>query len=321
MAGPRDYLRIARLDHVTKQVFIVPGIVLAWLLRDTLPEGLALTLLIGFAAAVSIASANYVINEWLDREFDAHHPEKSQRAAVQKVMHARYVYGLYGALLLLGLALSSLVNTTFLMVNAVFAVAGLIYNVRPLRAKDRVYLDVLVESLNNAIRLTLGWTMIDPTTLPPSSLLLGFWFGGAFLMNSKRLSEYREIVSEYGKETLARYRRSFETYDEGRLSVANLVYALLCAFFLAIFLIKYRIEYVLLFPFLTALFAEYYRLALMRGSVARAPERLFKARRLMAAATVTVLVFFFTTFVDIPVLDRLAEQHFIELNVAPIERR
>ena len=35
--------------------------------------------------------------------------------------------------------------------------------------------------------------MIDPTTLPPASLLLAYWFGGAFLMAAKRLAEYKEI--------------------------------------------------------------------------------------------------------------------------------
>jgi hypothetical protein len=35
--------------------------------------------------------------------------------------------------------------------------------------------------------------MVDPTTLPPSSVILLFWAGGAFLMSAKRLSEFREI--------------------------------------------------------------------------------------------------------------------------------
>jgi hypothetical protein len=181
------------------------------------------------------------------------------------------------------------------------------------RAKDRAYVDVLAESLNNPIRLMLGWAMVDPASLPPVSLLLAFWFGGAFLMNAKRLAEYRFIVATSGHEVLARYRRSFAVYDETRLSVANLIHALLCGFCMAVFLVKYRIEYVLLFPFVTALFAEYYRISLLMGSAARAPERLFEARRLMLLTLATGLAFVVTSLVDVPALERLADQHFIEL--------
>src|SRR3546814_15555338 len=84
-------------------------------------------------------------------------------------------------------------------------------------------LDVISESINNPIRLTLGWTMVDPTTLPPSSLLLAYWTGGAFLMGAKRLSEYRDISTEAGMQMLHRYRRSFSAYTAESLTVCCLL--------------------------------------------------------------------------------------------------
>lgn len=312
-ATARDYLRLARFDHATKHVFILPGIALALLLRGDQGEPLLLNILAGMLAAVCAASANYVINEWLDRDFDRHHPEKSERAAVQVALDVRLVYGFYGVLALAALALGLAVNAGFALVIVCFLIAGLIYNVPPLRSKDRAYLDVLSESLNNPLRLMLGWAMVDPATLPPVSVMLSFWFGGAFLMNTKRLAEFRDIVAELGQARLALYRKSFAHYTEARLSVANLTYALLCVMFLAVFVAKYRIEYVLLFPLVVFLFAQYYALSLQAGSVARKPEKLFREKRLMAAATAAGVVFALTTFVDIPTLDRLAEQHFIDL--------
>ena len=312
-AGARDYLRLARFDHVTKHVFILPGIALALLLRGDQGEPLLINVLLGMLAATCAASANYVINEWLDRDFDRHHPEKSERAAVQVALDPRVVYGFYALLALAAIALGLMVNAGFAAVTFCFLIAGLVYNVPPLRSKDRAYLDVLSESINNPLRLMLGWAMVDPTTLPPVSVMLSFWFGGAFLMNSKRLAEFRDIVAELGQARLALYRKSFAHYSEASLSVANLTYALLCVMFLAVFVAKYRIEYVLLFPLVVYLFGQYYALSLKAGSVARKPEKLFREKRLMAAAVAMAAGFMLTTAFDMPTLSLLAEQHFIDL--------
>ena len=316
-AGPAEYIRIARLDHMTKHVFILPGIVLALMLRGLHEPASVLVwnLVLGFASAVLVASANYVINEYLDRDFDRFHPEKSQRAAVQREMSGFVILAEWIILLVVGLGIAALVNGVFLTAAALLAVSGVTYNVQPLRSKDRIYLDVLSESLNNPIRLLMGWAMVDGTSLPPVSLAMAFWFGGAFLMNSKRLAEYRDIVASDGAEILGRYRRSFRFYTENKLSVANLIYALLCSFFIAIFLIKYRIEYVLLFPCLVALFAVYYALALTPDSVARKPEKLYRAKPVIVATVLGCVVFALSTLVDLPTLDALSSQRFIEIGV------
>ena len=170
--------------------------------------------------------------------------------------------------------------------------------------------------MNNPIRLTLGWAMVWPETLPPSSLLLAYWMGGAFLMAIKRFAEFRTVAATAGREKLALYRRSFGHYTENRLLISSFLYSQLAAFFLAVFLVKYRIEYLLSLPLFAALFTAYLRVGLKRDSVAQAPETLFREKALMMVVVLLVATLAVLTWVDIPQLERLTVPHY---RPAPVE--
>jgi 4-hydroxybenzoate polyprenyltransferase len=306
----QDYISIARPDHWFKNIFILPGTALALVIGGNhINSSWAWSLCIGIIATCLIASANYTINEWLDAEFDRHHPKKKNRPSVTGRIEARYVYLQWFALSTAGLWISTFISINFLITASALLLMGLIYNINPIRTKERQYLDVISESINNPLRFMLGWFVVLDSILPPSSILLAYWMGGAFLMTVKRYAEYRYI----GDPDLAgRYRRSFKYYTEDSLLLSAFFYALTSAFFLGVFLLKYRIEFLLTMPFFAFLFVWYLKIGLKTDSVTQRPEYLFSEKRFIAYVAILIAQVTFLYFTDIPWLRILVEYHVIE---------
>lgn len=311
----RAYISIARPNHWVKHVFIVPGAVGALILGADIDQGIFLHLVVGFVSACLIASANYVINEWLDAEFDRHHPLKCQRPCVEGRLSPRLVILEYLILSIIGLALALTINKLFFFASCAFIMSGLFYNVKPFRTKDSPYVDVITEAINNPIRLLLGWGMVSGSTIPPLSFLGIYWLGGAFLMAAKRLSEYRLIVAINGHEAPGQYRKSFRHYSEMSLLISCFVYAVLSSFLLAVFLIKYRTEFILSFPLFTLLFAYYLYMAMQTASAALRPENLHMDKRLMSILVSLLLILVLLAFIDIPYIKTLVQSRFTEINL------
>jgi 4-hydroxybenzoate polyprenyltransferase len=300
----RDYARLARVDHWFKNVFMLPGTALAILFLHIPLVRAVWPTLIAILSTCLLASANYVINEWLDAEFDRHHPRKRFRPSAAGRIKASLVALEYLALMGVGLALAALLSPEFVFWAVALLVMGVLYNVRPFRLKDKVYLDVLTESVNNPLRLLLGWSAIAPGILPPSSSLLTYWFGGAFLMAVKRYAEYRSIGNP---KQAALYRRSLGYYTEKKLLLSAFFYALTSALFLGVFLIKYRIEFLLTFPLFALLFVWYLALGMRPHSTTQHPEKLYLEKGFLAYVVVLCVTVFVLFIVDIPSLQVLTE--------------
>jgi 4-hydroxybenzoate polyprenyltransferase len=305
----RHYAAIARPDHWMKNVFVLPGaFVAAVLLKVEIDPALALRLGAALASTCFLASSNYVINEWLDAESDRHHPTKRNRPFAAGALEGRWVYAEYALLAAAGLAVAAFISPAFLVTGGIFLFMGVLYNVKPMRAKDRPFLDVLVESLNNPLRLTLGWFVVTTLPLPPSSLVVSYWMGGAFLMAVKRFGEYR-FISNPGEASA--YRRSFAFYTEESLLISSFFYAMLCTLLLGVFLVKYRIELLLSLPFIAVLFAWYLRLAFKPDSPVQHPERLHTERGFTAYCVLLVIILLVLFWIDIEPLRWFLDKAFI----------
>jgi hypothetical protein len=86
-------------------------------------------------------------------------------------------------------------------------------------------------------------------------------------------------------------------------------------FLIAVFLLKYREEYVLSFPLIAILFGYYLHLGLQPASVAQRPETLHKDRGLVAIMIALSAVLVLLSFIDLPFVRHLVQSTFMEIRL------
>jgi 4-hydroxybenzoate polyprenyltransferase len=300
LATVLPYLSIARPDHWFKNVFMVLGLVLAFFCHpELLHAEIAWHILWAVTATCIVASSNYVLNEILDAPTDRSHPVKRLRPVPSGQVVVSVALAEWVVLGVIGLGMAFLLNRPFFLSAALLLIMGCIYNIPPIRSKDLPYVDVLTESVNNPIRLLLGWFAVAPNDLPPASLLVAYWMIGAFFMASKRFAEYRSIGQ---REVAGAYRKSFRLYDEQKLLISMFFYTTCFALFLGIFIIRYHLELILIVPLMAGFISYYLHIAFKENSAVQNPERLYRETGLMVYLALCVIAFSALMFIEIPAL-------------------
>ncbi|MDZ4785489.1 MAG: UbiA prenyltransferase family protein [bacterium] len=297
------YLQIARPDHWFKNIFVIPGIILGFFFYPHQLEVFSFgDIILSLIATCLIASSNYVLNEILDAPSDLHHPLKHARPIPSGRVSLPIAYLEWLVLAAIGFYISFSFSVYLGSACLALWIMGIVYNVPPLRTKDVPYLDVLSESVNNPLRLAIGWYATGLGSIPPLSVILAYWMFGAYLMAVKRFAEFRTI----GDPALAgQYRSSFKFYDEKRLLISIIFYVSLFAMFAAVFLTRYRLELLLAAPITAYALAYYLELGFRKHSPVEHPEGLYKEPLLMFIVALNVLVVAVLFFVDIPIIQDL----------------
>jgi 4-hydroxybenzoate polyprenyltransferase len=217
------YLAPFRIDHWIKNLMVPVGSTLALVTHRVAPDAaIAWDVLVAFLISGGVSSVNYALNEILDAPFDAQHPVKRARPIPSGLVRVSAL--LWITVILGGTTFAAaiwLLPAPFTRAAVALVIAGLLYNLPPIRLKDWPYLDALVESLTNPIRLAIGWYAVSTVSPAPSPLLLGaVWAFGAFAMTGKRLAELRLLG-----DAARRYRPTFAAYSVPALLAAQLGYA------------------------------------------------------------------------------------------------
>lgn len=297
----RAHIAIARFDHSIKNLFVLPGVIVPLSIYPSLfNPRLVLTLVLAFLAVTLIACSNYVINEVLDAPFDRLHPIKRDRPAARGIVHTGAAYAQWLLMMAAGIAIGLAISRMFALVALLLWIMGCVYNFPPIRTKDVPYLDVLTESINNPLRMLLGWYAVTSVLVPPVSLLIAYWMIGCYFMGLKRFSELREIND---RAVAGAYRASFKRYTPDSLLVSIVFYASTAMLFLGAFIIRYRIELILGFPLVAFTMAIYLKLAFKADSAVQNPEKLYREPLLIASFAATALTMGLLLFIRMPHLE------------------
>lgn len=294
------YIKIARIDHWFKNVFMLPGVLVAlYIDESSINQNLVYSVVIALLALGFVASSNYVLNEILDCEKDRYHPVKKNRPVPSGDVNIAIGYCQWIALGIIGLLIANTLGSGVLYSCIGLWIMGCFYNIPPIRTKEKPYLDVLSESVNNPLRLLIGWYATGTELVVPLSLIIAYWMIGAFFMACKRYAEYREINNP---DQAAAYRSSFAHYNDQRLLVSIIYYTSAFGLFFGIFLIRYRIELILSLPLIAGVVAWYLHLTFKDNSPVQYPEKLYKQKRFMIFLVLTSIACLTLLYVDLPFL-------------------
>jgi decaprenyl-phosphate phosphoribosyltransferase len=291
------YVASLRLGRWPRSMAIIVGFTAVFLvnpagIRSLLTIDAFLKIILAFFLTWMVSTANYIINEITDAPFDAFHPGKKHRPLVQNEISSKVL--LIGFLLLVVVALATarvLYTQAFVLSLGALLLAGILYNVPPLRMKDIPYLDSTLESANNPIRFLIGWYVLT-AQFPPLSLLLSWWAFGNFLMVGKRVAEKKFLTAA---ESSA-YRLSLNRYSIRGLVTFMIVNGLLFLAMFVIFILRLHLKtFLYILPFILFYLIIFMTKSIQDRDAAEEPEKLLK-NPYFAIYTIFLLVIFIIAF-------------------------
>jgi 4-hydroxybenzoate polyprenyltransferase len=181
-----------------KNVFVFPALVFS---AEFLNPASVVRAGQAFAAFSMLASAGYVLNDWLDREADRKHPKKRFRPIASGALPESVALVLMVAVFVAGVGLALQLSPAFLLIAGVYFVTTLSYS---FYFKHRVILDVLFLSSGFVWRVVGGAVAIDVHVSP--WLFLCTVFVALFFGFNKRRAELLHVGAHSGtRRNLAEY--------------------------------------------------------------------------------------------------------------------
>ncbi len=263
------FFHLFRIQQWYKNLVIFLPLIFAGLLIDR--NAITLVLL-GFFALCLMSSANYILNDFVDKEKDKIHPEKKLRPIASGVVSKPFALFLAGLLASASLMIGILFSTEFFFLLLCLFLFTQAYT---LFFKKEAFADILLISVNFVIRAMSGAFILDVRLSP--WLLVCTFFLSFFLVIGKRKADLF-----YLGNNATNHRESFKEFSEEILNILLSIAttSLLVSYTLYSFLSIYP-SLVYTLPFSLYVILRYLFLIKSRSIIARKPELFYKDLRLV----------------------------------------
>jgi len=217
--NPILYLKAIRPRHWVKNFAIFAAPFASGSLLDLRQVGPLILLFIVFCAA---SSTNYVINDWIDKDFDSKHSQKSKRPFASRQLGVKDLAFLLLTLLVLQSAIAFILPTKVMVWVLIYLIFVISYS---LYLKRIAVIELFVIGLGYLFRSLAGAQLIEAEPSPWFLLVIGF--GALFLVANKRLAEIKYEKSTSTRVVNSYYSPSFlKVFIACTLSVTLMSYSL-----------------------------------------------------------------------------------------------
>lgn len=243
----------------------------------------------GFISLSLMSSANYIINDIIDKNEDKHNKEKSNRplASGEVKVYSSIVFAFI--LFLVSITTAYLLNFYFLVMDLSFFLLSSFYS---FFLKKELFADIIIISINFVIRALSGAFIINVWISP--WLIIGAFFLALFLAVGKRRSEQIFLGKSAEKHRAVLGLYSTELFDSlMQISTTSLLlsYALYC--FLGN---KQRLLFTL--PIMLYIVLRYLYLIYSDSDKPRMPNKIFKDYRMLFGIIVYIIFTFLILYFD-----------------------
>jgi 4-hydroxybenzoate polyprenyltransferase len=307
----KEFLRLMRPKQWFKSFYIVLGSIPAIFLMPVRFDLIVFYLFIGIFNMILLQGVIYTLNDIADLKEDKAHPTKKFRPIASGKISVKEGLLFASFLLAVALLIGYLVDLRLCLINIFILINNLLYNFKPIRFRDRKFLDIATSALNFPLRVMVGWYLFEPfnearftfeyslTSIKIASNSIQSIFFNAhpliFSLSVKfssitlsfismMLITYFTAVFLLSMKRLAEknwlkkpetFRKVLKKYSMAELKLISIFSMLIVFLSFIIFAFSLKPILVLLSPLALYAFYLYYKLAFLRSDLVSRPETIF----------------------------------------------